>query len=468
MVFEKAASVPADSRFQYWSAKRTAVVENIHSVVLNRGDMNWLSQQDCLEYEKLWKIYWWGGHRDEMLVRSIERFPALKDLPKQYAGVKFSSGRGFDSSNKKYSANWLENYAVLPTREFHSFGPIATARLESVPAHVARRGFEDAYEGRRLLIARGIKAGGRITARFETEKYCFRNSIHGICIKGIETWQEAVITAVLWSSLARYYYFITSGSWGLWHDEIHLENVEQLPIRFPEDASLRDRIVCLVKELQNLDLSPQGPALGSTDTPDQLLELERELDAAVFDLYQFNAAERDLVHELCTVGLDLLYRNQDSEAVGEVARPGRSVGTLADVSSAKTGLAAYLRIFLESWMREFGNDGDLVWRVLSPPSRAPLLAVSFARGDKRYRLSDEGDNEDWRAALAKLERSSQLPAGGSRIFIDTFFRYVGDQELLFVKRNEQRFWSRTAAREDAGSTLTYLMYQEDEALGVGR
>ena len=56
VVFEKTASVPPDSRFQYWSAKRTAVVENVRSVVLNRGDMNWLSQQDCLEYEKLWKI----------------------------------------------------------------------------------------------------------------------------------------------------------------------------------------------------------------------------------------------------------------------------------------------------------------------------------------------------------------------------------------------------------------------------
>lgn len=78
VVFEKTSRVPPlDSRFQYWSAKRTAVVENTRSVVLNRGDMHWLLQQDCLENEKLWKIYWWGGHRDEALLRSIERFPAL-------------------------------------------------------------------------------------------------------------------------------------------------------------------------------------------------------------------------------------------------------------------------------------------------------------------------------------------------------------------------------------------------------
>lgn len=464
VVFEKTEKVPPDSRFQYWSAKRTAVVENIRSVVLNSGDMHWLSQRDCLEYEKLWKIYWWGGHRDKALIRSIERFTALRDLPKYHAGVRFSSGRGFQEANKAQSAGWLEKYLELPSQDFRAYGPIPPSRLVSVPAYVEHRGAEDIYVGRRLLIARGIRAEGRITARFETNKYCFRNSIHGIRFEGLETWQEAVITAVFWSSLARYYYFVTSGSWGLWHDEIHLENVEEMPIRFPKDTGLRDRILRIVTELQNLDMYPQGLAIGGTAAQRRVSELERELDAAVFDLYQFNAAERDLVHELCTIGLELFYKSQNSEAVGEVVRPDRNVGRLADVSNAKVGLPVYLRIFIESWKRELGVDGELFWRVLSPPSQAPLLAVSFAMNYKDLQLPHNDANEEWHKVLAKLEQSSQVPAGDSRVFIDTFFRHVGDQELLFVKRNEQRFWSRTAAREDVVSTLTYLMNQEDKAL----
>ena len=52
-----------------------------------------------------------------------------------------------------------------------------------------------------------------------------------------------------------------------------------------------------------------------------------------------------------------------------------------------------------------------------------------------------------------------------RFFIDTFFRYVGDREIIFIKRNEQRFWTRTAAREDVELALTYLLNREDAALG---
>ena len=283
-------------------------------------------------------------------------------------------------------------------------------------------------------------------------------------IRVLQAAQEAVITAVFWSSLARYYYFMTSGSWGLWHDEIHLDHVNEMPIRFPENKRLRNRIVRVVKKLQNLDRDLAGLALGWEMAHGRLPELEKELDAAVFDLYQLNTAERDLVHEFCSIGLNLFYRSRNSEAVREVHRPERSVGTLEDVSGAKVGLAAYLRVFLESWKRELDADGDLVWQVLSPPSRAPLLAVSFGIYDKRVPLPDGEDRGQWRDVLAKLEKVSLVPMGRSRIFVDTFFRHVGDQELLFVKRNEQRFWSRSAAREDVGSTLAFLMNQEDITL----
>ena len=121
----------------------------------------------------------------------------------------------------------------------------------------------------------------------------------------------------------------------------------------------------------------------------------------IFDLYQLNTAERDLVYELCTIGLDLFYRSGSSEALAEVARPERSVGTLRDVAEANAGLAAYLRVFLESWERELGADGELFWRVLAPPSRAPLLAVSFGIYDKKALLPNGGDQEEWRNVLAR-------------------------------------------------------------------
>jgi hypothetical protein len=466
VVFQKALpGTVNEKRFQYWSAKRTAIIANTQCIVLNRGDMHWLSQRDCLANEKLWKIYWWGGHRDAALIQAIDRFPLLKDLPKHLSKVEVLSGRGFQEANKAHPAGWLEKYRELPPRELSRYGPIDTKRLLPVPKKVERRGVEDVYHGRRLLVGRGIREGGVITARFETQRLCFRNSILGIRLKGFEPWQELVITAIYWSSLARYYYFTTTGTWGMWHDEIHMENVEEMPICLPKTSAQCDRIVRIVQELQSLDLKPDGLELGGIEAQQRLPELERALDTAVFDLYQLNSAQRDLVQEMCTVGLDLFYRNQRSDALREVVRPGHRIGTLAEVSQADDGLSAYLRIFLECWNRELAPGGELVWRIASPASNAPLLAVAFETHYKDTALPASAENGAgaWRDLLAKLEKSSRVPVNSSRIFIDTFFRAVSEHEILFIKRNERRFWTRTAAREDAESALTQLINLEDVA-----
>ena len=458
LVLEKSANLQTDNHFQYWSAKRTAVVENVGSVVLNRGDMHWLSQQDCLEYEKLWKIYWWGGHRDVALLRSMDRFPPLRDLPKNSAGLQLCSGRGFEVAGRTLPAGWLKRYRALPSSSFRSYGPISDDSLVPAPSNVYRRGFEDIYHGRRLLVARGIRTGGHITARFETKTYCFRNSIHGIRFEGLEQWQEAVITAIFWSSLARYYYFMTSGSWGLWHDEIHLDGVKEMPIQFPTDPQLRNRIVGLVHRLQNLTPTQSGLLFEETTSEYQDDEIMQELDAAIYDLYELGAAERDLIHELCSVGLDLFYRNQDSEAVAEVSRPKPAIGTFSDVENSSDDLSDYIFTFLKSWRSELDTEDDLVWRIISPPSRAPLLAISFAIGGKNGRSPTNGeDQKEWCDVLARLAQSSRTPSGSSRILVDTYYRYVGEQGLLFVKRNERRFWTRSAAREDVESTIAFLL-----------
>jgi hypothetical protein len=95
-----------------------------------------------------------------------------------------------------------------------------------------------------------------------------------------------------------------------------------------------------------------------------------------------------------------------------------------------------------------------------------LLAVSFATHYKKAPLpkAEEDDTEAWGNALANLEQSSRVPANSSRIFVDSFFRHVSDREILFIKLNEKRFWTRSAAREDAESAMTYLMNLENSAL----
>src|ERR1035441_9901113 len=166
-------------------------------------------------------------------------------------------------------------------------------------------------------------------------------------------------------------------------------------------------------------------------------KLERQLDDAIFDLYELNVAERDLVREMCSVGLDLFYCHQKSDAVREVVEPQCRSRVLTDLGQHEDGLALYLRAFLEVWNIELGPDGEFGWRIYSPPSKAPLLAVCFTTRYKKDPLPKSSGNEAeaWHKLLAKLARNSLTRADASRIYIDTFFRHVTDREILFIKRN---------------------------------
>ena len=132
---------------------------------------------------------------------------------------------------------------------------------------------------------------------------------------------------MFWSSLARYYYFITSGSWGLWHDEIHLEHVEEMPILFPTDAGLRrpDCARCHgASEPRRESRKGWGsvrpaPVDGFRNLNENWMMWSTTCTGSTSPsaTSSTNCALSDWI---CFIG------NGDSEAVGDVARPDRSVG----------------------------------------------------------------------------------------------------------------------------------------------
>jgi hypothetical protein len=466
VVFEKKPlSLTPDSEFEYWSAKRTAIVEKVQAVVMTRGDMHRVRQRDCLEFEKLWKIYWWGSRSDEALVRTLDRDPGLLNLHNHFSSICVTPGRGFLEGDKSITAKWLSDFKELPVEHLNSYGRQPLTGLIKVPAKVERRGQREVFEGSRLLLRRGIPSGGKLTVRHETRPFCFRHSVLGFRFEGFEQWQERIITGIYWSQLARYYFFTTVGSWGMWHDELQVETAGALPIRFPPQGDVRARIIRCVEDLQALDFAPGGLELADHAAHQRVPVLEQELDDAVFELYGLNDAERDLVTEMCRTGFDLFYGGSKSEAVQSVAPPHKDQGSCADVVTAGNDLSGYLEVFISWWNEELSPDSELAWRIVSPPSGAPLLAIIFEiRFHQSVGVPFASDEQSaWKEVLETLAQHAHVPAGSSKIFTDTFFRVTtADRQILIVKRNERRFWTKTAAREDAEATSLQAMRLQTE------
>lgn len=451
--------------FEYWSAKKTAMTARLRAPILSRVDLQLLSQDEVRPWHAMWKIHWWGSHHDEALIRKLMLEKPLEELEVSGKHVVVDSGRGYQDcpdGEQKLSGD-LRKYPELQTEDMEPYGPLNLSKPSRVRDTVHRTGKLDKhgaptlYDGIRLLFRRGVS--GEIVARLSFEPFCFRNSIHAFRIAdGLEQ-ETKVILAVCWSSLLRYYLFLTASYWGTWHDELQLEEVRKLPIRLPTDIILRDRIVGLVDELLGIDTFMNS---------NRIAELESAVDEAVFDLYELTEAERDLVHDMTTTGLDLFYKHTESEAVKPVGVPSRKYGVLADLPSqreASVTLSGYLHAFLKIWNRELEPDGEFRWQVIYPTANSPMVGVVFSTQYKNNPLPppEKSHVTEWRQILRDLGESAIQPYGTRGVLTDGLVRSVSPTEIIIIKRNEQRLWTRSMAREDAEATLLQAMHRQETA-----
>jgi hypothetical protein len=279
-----------------------------------------------------------------------------------------------------------------------------------------------------------------------------------------------VVLAILWSSLTRYYLFMTSGTWGLWHDEVLKETLKNIPIRFPKKKALGKRIEQIVDALRELPEAVEKHALfheeGLTHETRlaRIRDLEAQLDDAVFELFEFADEERERITELCGLGLDLFYRGMESEAVKPVSWPQERprFGRLTDlVNGSPVGeLGQYLRTYLRLWEPHLEEQGGrLRWRIVRPSGESPMIAAIFqteSDGDELPRPSTS-DEQAWHDALEKVKEHAWQAVGTQRIYIDGMVRVVTDTDIVIIKRNERRLWTASAARDDAEATMLLTM-----------
>jgi hypothetical protein len=460
---------------RYWSAKKTAQVQRMKAVILHRTDLHLVEQEELERDYRLWKIFWWGNHRDRALINWIETNPALEQLCDEDGKSRLIRSRGFQENRNPKSqkkVKWLPKYKQLPTRQFQRYGPLDTSKLIDPPAKVERAGSEDLYHGMRLLVKRGITEAaasrGRIYARVESIPFCFMSSIHGFKLKEAEEWEYLTLLAIFWSSLARYYFFLTSSNWGLWHDAVLLDEVTNMPVRFPDNEALNAKLVDAVQQLREWNPVPYGFFNPEGKTPEQLEKevdsLERKLDEAVFDLYGLSQMERDQVRDLCDVGLEFFYESFRSEASSPVdsTRPGRTRGLYSDLPTRRdrqAGLEGYLHAFLRIWNHELDEGEEFYWRVIRPAGEWPLLAVVFStkHTDEPVPEASESEGQQWQGVMDKLKNDLLIQYNSDRIYVDGMVRAVTETDIIIIKRNERRLWTRSMAREDAEASLVKLM-----------
>lgn len=468
VLFKKETPSP-DAIILYQTVRKTGNVSKSKEVVSDKNDLKFFTHRET-DMPDIWKVYLFGNHRDHALISRMRLYPEFKTIIDPTA-----SGDGFKKGNEKDDAGALKEFDVLPTGKFLKYGPFSRGQFEPFPEKVERFGNINCYDGVRLLIRKGMSRKespkGQFFTRLEETRFAYNSSIYGIKLLSPDIDRYKIVLAILRSTLARYYFLMVAARWGVWRDELLPHEILSFPIAFPGSDALEERLLLTIDRIINY---VPGLMKGSED----IKRLENELDEAVFDLYSLSGADRELVRERCHLDFDFYFNGLDSVACKPVRLPGINRGTLETLERMENenhrgtrgliddeygyygSLVPYLAVFQKQCGPFIENGKEFQWQVIAPPG-IRMIAVIFTLIDKGSMAAEDAEypgnsNTDdlkaWQDILSQLAEDTRYPIG-KRIYIDGLVKLAGSQQIIIIKRNEVRLWTRRAARDDADAML---------------
>ena len=414
------------SELMYLSPHPSPLSESLAGVVVFGDEVRRFSRRQVANHPYVWKVALWGTPRDLTLIDDLcERFPSLEQIG-QLRGWLIREGVSVNGSSA-HRAPELAEMRYVPVNAVEPFRVTSsvTDRIGRETFH--RPGDSRVYAGPHVLIRGGVVAGGFLASAFLSDDAVFKNGIIGIAGTDDDEDYLKIACAYINSSLARYYQFLTTSTWGVERDVVRLTEFKSLPCAIPlEDTDLLDSIVSMVDQIQQ---------------PKADWDWLPELDELVYRSYGVTSSERQVIEDFLGTAMDLHYRGLRASAF--------------DAPSTDE-LTLYAQAYADVFENTTGGNRALVPTVYE--GTPPYRAVSFRlapRGTpgRQPRVASEPELD---RLLVNLEQIATEQHARSLYFRRNIKVYE-PEEIHVVKPAERRFWTRSAAFNDADETIAELL-----------
>ena len=238
-----------------------------------------------------------------------------------------------------------------------------------------------------------------------------------------------LLAAILGSSLASWFFLMTSSEFGIWKRKLLISDVASMPI-----PDLKQAVKSQAgKQLLQIEKGLRTPAIEATEWA--------LLDEAVFDLYDIDEVDRVVVRSG-------LFRASWQWQAGKLT----SVAP-ADVKADITSYAEVFMSVISGWLSA-RNKRHMRAEVFELPMRDALRVVRFV-------LEDGPGNATVNVVKPQGELNDILDSIGKRLKVKIATALSGERELRVHGRNEvviikpaaRRYWMGVSALEDADAVV---------------
>lgn len=435
--------------FEYWMPKADLNLRLKRLLTLARSDRTRLRSDHVEQDPSIFKRRLWTRPPDEKLLQYLRSVPALATLIRQFKDLRRSEfkrqsdwviGQGFkpaqpdrinDDEYGTTSSPIVTRYPYLAAEEFQ---PLALPRIRSArwpDAIVHRAGFSEGFIGPHIIIPQGVeRASGRLRAAYSKQSLVFEHSLQAIAFPPKECAAAKLLTAVLNSRLAAWFYFHESANLGTDRAKVIQADILKLPFSTPKGMPDSDRAAATAQKLVQLIDEETERANDLLRPIDSVLE---KVDMLVYAYYGLDD------HDIALVEDSFKY-------MIPAMQPRRSAGLQAIwANSKREDRRTYATTLCDALKPWFDNPIDA--SLAAKSADIAVLRLTLVKDRKEFPYS-ENATSDVDCFLKEIGTSLPCPLPGNFQVVPDLRFVIGDAMYL-VKPMQLRHWLRSAALADA-------------------
>ena len=460
--FNKAEGDPQEHQIDYWTPKSDWLISQAEIININPVDRKTISVPRLLadlagpDAPQIWTQLYWASRRDLRLIDKLSLYPRLRDHVRQPSEKDNSKpwirAEGFQPVNMNDDPAHVKTI-TLPSRRFIQatnkdidlfvLSTDCELRESNIVSVRGRSNTNiDIYRAPHVLITKGFR---RIAhADFDVS---FRHALRGIHGPKKDRNLLLFLAAYLRSDLAQYFAFHTSANRSMFHEEVHVGELLRLPFPLPSQQPDRARCEAVVNEVARITDDAVERTRDNFMARSNAIQAATDAIAPLVDEYfDIQPSERILIEDTINILLPSIQPSQRTMPVPTVT------------PCAADQHAAYVNRVcdtLNMWAKtgQYVVRGDMISSAELGIGIAKLEKVE--RSDARRPMERMGQD-----LLGALDRLRLAIPRSQRTLNPTRELMVFDQDSLYVvKPIGQRFWSQTAALNDADEIAgTILMH----------
>jgi Eco57I restriction-modification methylase len=398
----------------------------------------------------VWKTHYWGSWRDNRLLSRLLELPKLSDLTgkSREKGLRWDKSTGVMTGQKTRPGWWTAKTKYLNSRQDFSLA-LSTLSCQTVkeakfPLEAEGPRRKNLFFGPKVIATEGSQ---NMKVAFCGFPLVFKKSIYLIAGTKKDANLLRFLSAVIDSDVGKYYLFHTSADWGTERDRVRFYELLSLPFFLPSDAPDPKKAQAIINKVAKVIRGFEKKietTIGWFGHKDRAIPIrDNILEPLIREYYNIDKYEEMLIKETLQLAVKSFHPKQNSSKIPTTFRQPKDSECII--------YAQTLCEMLNNFGRgsQFKVKGDII-------KGQPYSIVHVAMTDKTCRTITVTKADEKLAKIFNRMKILLQNKQGRFVFCQNLKVFDGDS-LYILKPMQMRFWSRTAALNDADEIASAIL-----------